>query len=117
METTYQPKALSPDQLQALSQEVKQALTELYGERLAQVVLYGSYARGDFRAESDIDYMVILNDTEVKSANEIRYMIDAVYDLSEKHTTLISVKPTSLKKYLQSDLFLYQDVRREGKVV
>ena len=46
METTYQPKALSPEQLHALSQEVKQALTELYGERLDRVILYGSYARG-----------------------------------------------------------------------
>lgn len=117
MDTTYQPKALSPDQLRALSEDVKQALTELYGDRLAQVVLYGSYARGDYRAESDIDYMVVLNDADVKSAQEIRYMIDIIYDLSDKYHTLISVKPTSSKKYLQSDLFLYRDVRREGKVL
>ncbi|ADB36092.1 nucleotidyltransferase domain-containing protein [Spirosoma linguale] len=117
METTYQPKALSPEQLQALSQEVKQALTGLYGDRLAQVILYGSYARGDFRAESDVDYLVVLNDLEVNSANEIKCMIDSIYDLSEKYNTLISVKPTSSKKYLQSALFLYQDVRREGKVI
>ncbi|WP_229365879.1 hypothetical protein [Fibrisoma montanum] len=46
MEATYKPKALTPEQLQTLSQEVKQALTDLYGDRLDQVILYGSYARG-----------------------------------------------------------------------
>jgi len=115
MET--RPKALTAEQLQALSQDLKQALTELYGDRLNRIVLYGSYARGDFHAESDVDYMVILNDDDVKAGKEIRYMVDRVYDLSDEHHTLISVKPASLKKYLHSDLFLYQNARREGKLI
>lgn len=115
MET--RPKALTAEQLQALSQDLKQALTELYGDRLNRIVLYGSYARGDFHAESDVDYMVILNDDDVKAGKEIRYMVDRVYDLSDEHHTLISVKPVSLKKYLHSDLFLYQNARREGKLI
>lgn len=117
METTYQPKALTSDQLQALSQEVKKALTELYGDRLDRVILYGSYARGDFHAESDVDYMVILRDEEVKTGKEIRRMVDKIYDLLDEHYTLVSVKPTSLKKYTESDLFLYRNVRREGKLI
>ncbi|GAB3022620.1 nucleotidyltransferase domain-containing protein [Spirosoma pulveris] len=117
METTYQPKALSSEQLQALSQDVKQALTKLYGDRLAQVILYGLYAGSDYRAESDIAYMVVLNDMDVRAANEIKFKIDTVHDLSGKHHTLISVKPASLKKYRQSELFLYQNVRREGQVI
>ncbi|WP_338872300.1 nucleotidyltransferase domain-containing protein [Spirosoma sp. SC4-14] len=80
-------------------------------------MLYGSYARGDFHAESDVYYMVVLNDDEVKSGKEIRYMVDRVYDLSDEHHTLISVKPASLEKYLHSDLFLYQNARREGKLI
>ena len=114
METTYQPKALTPDELQKLSQEVKRALTNLYGERLDRVILFGSYARGDFHAESDVDYMVMLKDDKIKLGEEIRSMVDRIYDLSDKHHTLVSVKPASLTKYLQSNLFLYQNVRREG---
>ncbi|MBN8826291.1 MULTISPECIES: nucleotidyltransferase domain-containing protein [unclassified Spirosoma] len=117
MNATSLPQILSPNQLQALSQDVKQSLMELYGGRLNRIVLYGSYARGDFHAESDVDYMVVLNDEEVKPGQEIRYMIDRVYDLSDAHHTLISVKPASLKKYLHSDLFLYQNARREGKII
>ncbi|MCX6218741.1 nucleotidyltransferase domain-containing protein [Spirosoma sp.] len=115
METTYQPRALSAEQLQALSQEVKQALTRLYGDRLAQVVLYGSYARGDFHAESDVDYLVVLNDDEVKAGKEIWFFGETASELIDKFDIHVSFKPASLNKYLFSDLLFYKNVRREGK--
>ncbi len=31
---------------------------KIYGESLKTVILYGSYARGDFRPDSDIDIMI-----------------------------------------------------------
>lgn len=114
MTPTHTPTPLTPEQLQALSQEVRQALTALYGDRLDRVILYGSYARGDFHAESDVDYLVVLRDEAVKAGREIGFMIDIVYDLSEKYDTLVAVKPTSLVRFLQSDLFFFQHVRREG---
>jgi predicted nucleotidyltransferase len=36
------------------------ALTELYGERLERVVLFGSRARGDAREDSDYDIPVFI---------------------------------------------------------
>jgi predicted nucleotidyltransferase len=38
------------------------ALNEAYGERLERVVLFGSRARGDARADSDYDVAVFLKD-------------------------------------------------------
>lgn len=38
----------------------RQALAELYGNRLDRVVLFGSRARGDARPESDFDVAVFL---------------------------------------------------------
>lgn len=42
-----------------------------YGDRLSKIILYGSYARGDFNEESDIDLMVVLKDKEVRAVKEI----------------------------------------------
>ncbi len=54
MKITYDPEPLTADQLRALSQDVKQALTERYDDRLDRVILYGSYARGDFPLQPEV---------------------------------------------------------------
>lgn len=117
MDIIYDPKPLTADQLQTLSQEVKRALTELYGERLDRVILYGSYARGDFHAESDVDYLVVLRNEEVKHGTEIRFMGTHIGELSTDYDLFISVKPVSVQKYKFSQLPFYQNVRREGIVL
>ena len=42
---------------------------KIYGEKLRTVILYGSYARGDFITDSDIDIMILtdLSDNEMYS--------------------------------------------------
>lgn len=114
MQTIYQPKALTSEQPQILSQEVKQALIELYGDRLDRVILYGSYARGDFHAESDVDYMVVLHDEEVKAGKEVRRMAKAIGALSLKFDVEISIFPTGISKYLLGYTLFYKAVQQEG---
>lgn len=48
------------DLLTVTNEVVEQAL-ELIKEDIYKIYLYGSYARGDFTSESDIDIMIILN--------------------------------------------------------
>ena len=38
--------------LQTYISEIK----KIYGTHLSKIILYGSYARGDFRPDSDVDY-------------------------------------------------------------
>ena len=48
------------------SQQVK----KLLGQKLDKVILYGSYARGDYNEHSDIDIMILttLTDEEIENA-------------------------------------------------
>lgn len=41
--------------------EVNEELLKLFGEKIKRIILYGSYARGDFNLESDIFIMILLN--------------------------------------------------------
>ena len=59
METTLPPHL--PPNVRAALDEAKACLESLYGDRLARVVLYGSYARGDARPDSDVDLLVVLH--------------------------------------------------------
>lgn len=117
MNIIYEPNALSVEQLRKISGALEQALTALYGNRLDRVVLYGSYARGDFHAESDIDYLVVLRDEVVKGGTEIRRMSPTVGIIALKYEVEISIFPTSLSQYLSSSVPFYAAIRLEGVTI
>lgn len=94
--------------------EFKAALQTMYGDRLRDVVLYGSYARGDYEEESDIDLMIILNDEKVDTYAEIRCVSSLEANLLLTYGLAISPLPTSYEKYKTSYMPIYQEVRREG---
>ena len=47
--------------IQMILKKYVDELKKIYGTYLKSVVLYGSYARGDFSEESDIDIMILLD--------------------------------------------------------
>ena len=97
-----------------VAQAVKRELITLYGDRLAKLILYGSYARGDYREDSDIDFLVVFRDDEIQVGTEIHAMSKHLSELDSEFNTYISAHPTTLKKLEQSDFIYYKNVRREG---
>ena len=55
-------RVMTDKRLQTILAATKKGLQKLYGPRLKGLVLYGSYARGEATADSDIDVAVILDD-------------------------------------------------------
>jgi len=95
-------------------EQFRQTIKELYGDRLAKIVLYGSYARGDFHEESDMDFLVVLKDEAISPSEEILFMNKAVYELILKFNILISFIPTTLKKLRFFKTPLFYNIRKEG---
>ena len=50
-----------PQTMNDLIQEYVKEIRNIYGVHLKQIILYGSYARGDFRKDSDIDLMLLVD--------------------------------------------------------
>lgn len=50
-----------PQTTQDLIKQYVSAIKKIYGKHLKQIILYGSYARGDFHKDSDIDIMVLVD--------------------------------------------------------
>ena len=48
------------DKLKTILAKLRSHFEQLYGDRLTQMVLYGSQARGDADPDSDIDVLVVL---------------------------------------------------------
>lgn len=49
------------EKIKNITFEVYEELIKLFGAKVERIILYGSYARGDFNLESDVDIMILLN--------------------------------------------------------
>lgn len=105
--------ATLPAHLQPLLRDVRAALEDLYGDRLVELVLYGSQARGDTHAESDVDLLVVL-DGPVDPGREIRRMSDVCFELSIEHEVYLSALPVSSKAYTSMSSAWLMNAKNEG---
>ena len=100
-------------ELKAILDELKQRLSDLYADRLAELILYGSQARGEADEDSDIDVLIVLKG-EVDPCTELDRVGDVVYDLSYGHDTLVTVVFVPEDKYNRGEGPLIRNARREG---
>src|SRR5262249_4701533 len=99
---------------QPLLKEANKALKDIYGRRLDKVILFGSYARGEQTAESDVDLLVVLKDSSVLAGKEIRYINQSLFTIGLQHSTYISAHPVSAERFRSEKNFFFNRIRKEG---
>lgn len=89
------------------------AIDAAYGDRVERVVLFGSRARGDHRADSDYDVAVFLKDWR-SLWDELEGMSGAALDILVDTGAVISAKPFPLAARGEASAFMHE-VRRDGR--
>lgn len=100
-------------------QEFIKQIQKLLGMRLKKVILYGSYARGDYNQQSDVDIM-ILTDLSFEEIEEYRDKIsDIAYDIELNTGIILSPVIKNIEKYNERIHFVpfYKNVEKEGVVL
>lgn len=67
-----------PETINVLLESYREEIEKIFGSRLNRMVLYGSYARGDFNEKSDMDIMILAD----IQPEELSYFADKVYDVT-----------------------------------
>ena len=93
--------------------ELRDRLNQLYGSRLADVVLFGSQARGDAEAGSDVDILIVLQGPVAPGA-EILKTGPITSSLSLKFNVVLACTFIPQDRYLAEQSPLLMNVRREG---
>lgn len=76
-----------PQTIQTLLTQYLSEVQKIYGAHLKSVILYGSYARGDYSSDSDVDIMLLVDltpeemDPYSDALSELGYEYNVNYDI------------------------------------
>lgn len=108
-----------PQTMQSLIELYITEIKKIYGMHLRKVILFGSYARGDSRPDSDVDIMILLDmsNADLKAySQQLSYM---TYDFNLDNN--LDIKPVvqsedHFKKWVVHYPF-YANINKEGVVL
>ena len=94
---------------------IKKQVKEI--DPLADIILYGSRARGDFRPDSDWDILILVNsDAGLETEKVFRHkLFDVELELGEAVSTYVFNKQEWNSKYWMTPL--YKNISVEGIVI
>ena len=91
-------------------------LRSILGERLSQIIVYGSYARGDYTENSDIDIMVLLDLSDIDIKKYRHELSGMTYDFNMDYD--LDIKPiVKNKEHFNKwvDVYpFYTNIEKEG---
>ena len=90
------------------------ALEQRWGHLLAEVVLYGSAARGEDRHESDVDLLLVLNREPTRTQNEQMLQLAASIDLDFGICLSPLVMSPATYRWHREGAPLWHNLRRDG---
>jgi len=110
-----------PNEISNIIEQFVKGVNEILGNRVKKIILYGSYARGDFNESSDIDIMILTDLTDDEIIEYREKVWDYAYDLEFDNNFDIQLSPLvkNIDKfnYWLEALPFYMNVQKEGVVL
>ena len=100
-----------------MREDLVQGLTDIFGNNISMIILYGSVARGNATKESDIDIAIVVR-SQMDDATKRRFLnwaadMDIRY---ERVFSIVDIQESNMKKW-EDVLPFYQNVKKEGIVL
>lgn len=103
-------------ELDCILEILSKVYQSVYGENLEKVILYGSYARGDYDSESDIDVVALVRGDRKQLQEQLKQIWDVSAELELQYGTIVSPTVIPYEEYEQyrEDLPYYRNIEKEG---
>ena len=96
---------------------LEQRLIAIFGLKLKKIILYGSYARGDYNNESDVDILMVIDEEHLSGYNTLLSQIEL--EFFSKYSLLFSIITENENYYVSNSARLpfFRNVNEEGVLV
>ena len=104
------------NELNLILRAMTQAYQSVHGESIVKIILYGSYARGNYQKDSDIDIVAIVEGERESLQKGLKNVWDISSDLELEYGTIVSptVIPFAEYENYKNDLPYYRNIENEG---
>lgn len=110
-----------PTKISNIVDQFVKGVNQILGNRAKKVILYGSYARGDYNESSDIDIMILTDLTDNEIIEYRDKIWDYAYDIEFDNNFDIQLSPLvkNIDKfnYWLEALPFYMNIQKEGVVL
>ena len=105
------------NQLDTISTRMVSIYSEIYGDAVTGVYLYGSYARGDFEKDSDVDIVAVVKGERSALQDKLRTVWDLSAEIGLEYDIVVSptVIPYDEFEAYKEVLPYYRNIVNEGK--
>lgn len=109
----------SKAELSRITKDVVDGTLRLLPDKVCRIILYGSYARGDFNSESDVDIMILLNCDieEVKKYRKQCSKLSSRIGLENDIEVSMLLRDRMTYEEGKAILPFYRNVEREGVIL
>lgn len=108
----------SRETVNAMLNEFTSQVKIAFGEKLSEVILFGSYARGDFDSESDVDIMILMHISRNDERTYHPELLKIMNNIYDKFGYSIVLSPILISydffNEWKNDLPFYKNVVSEG---
>ncbi len=104
--------------LNMLISQIVEYSKEVFGDKFRNVILYGSYARGDYDDESDIDIMIMVDMEPEELRTYRKKMVHFVADINLENDVFFTSKLQSVSFFNKWEKVVpfYQNVLKDGVI-
>jgi predicted nucleotidyltransferase len=105
--------------LNIILENISKRASDIFKEKLVSIYLYGSYARGDYDNDSDVDIMVIVNIDKKELIKYRKNIYKVAHDLGFKFDIIVSVHLQDKETFenWKGVLPYYRNVLKEGMLI
>jgi predicted nucleotidyltransferase len=105
--------------LNLIMTDIRQFSEHIFSDKLDKVILYGSYARGDFDEDSDIDAMIVVDISEESLRDYEALFTEFSSEASLENEVLIVPFLCSRERFDTQAGYVpfIQNVNKEGRIV
>lgn len=106
-------------QLNSISKQMVDCYRSVYGMDIVGIFLYGSYARGNNNAYSDVDIAAIVKGSRVELQQKLKEIWDLSADIGMENDVIVSptVIPYDEFEEYKEKLPYYRNILREGRQI